>query len=270
MQIIRSMSVMTAMLMIGMAGAVAQPAPRAPVAPPPAAAPKAAPAVPQAAPAKPYKPVAVTPAQEMTDPAFEALRKQVAAAAQKKDRAALASLVVAKDFFWEREDGDNADSKKSSLDNLAAALGLGNNDGVGWDMLTGYSEESTAAPSPSHTNALCSPADPAFDNVAFEALLKATQTDVSDWGYPLSPNVEVRATPHASAPVTAKLALAFVRVMPETAPASTAYVRVVTPDGETAYAPVDSIAPVGNDQICYVKEGNAWKIGGYIGGSDGP
>jgi hypothetical protein len=28
------------------------------------------------------------------------------------------------------------------------------------------------------------------------------------------------------------------------------------------------IAPVGNDQICYVKDAGNWKIGGYIGGGD--
>lgn len=255
----RSISVLSAVLMLGIAGAAAQNAPRGPQqAPPPVA------------PAKPYKPVAATPPQEMTDPAFEALRKALGAAAQKKDRAALAALVVAKGFFWEREAGDAADKKKSGIDNLAAALGLGNKDGAGWDMLTGYAEEPTAAPSGQHKGAVCAPADPTFDGAAFEALLKATQTDVSDWGYPLSPNIEVRATPAATAPVTAKLALAFVRVMPEEKPASTAYVRVVTPDGKTGYAPVDGIAPIGNDQICYVKAGGAWKIGGYIGGGDGP
>jgi hypothetical protein len=34
------------------------------------------------------------------------------------------------------------------------------------------------------------------------------------------------------------------------------------------YVLVDSVAPIGNDQICYVKDASGWKIGGYIGGSD--
>jgi len=29
-----------------------------------------------------------------------------------------------------------------------------------------------------------------------------------------------------------------------------------------------SIAPIGNDQICYVNDASGWKIGGYIGGGD--
>jgi hypothetical protein len=45
----------------------------------------------------PYKVVAVTPPQAINDPAFEALRKQMGEAAQRKDRAALANSLLAKD-----------------------------------------------------------------------------------------------------------------------------------------------------------------------------
>ena len=44
--------------------------------------------------------------------------------------------------------------------------------------------------------------------------------------------------------------------------------RIATPSGKPGYVTIDSIAPIGNDQICYVKEGGAWKIGGYIGGGE--
>ncbi len=251
----RLVSIVAAATLLGLAAASAQTAPQQP---------------PPLAPAKPYKPVAVTPPQDITDPAFEALRKQIGAAAQKKDRAALGALVVAKGFFWEREKGDSADKKKSGIDNLAAALGLSNNDGAGWDMLASYAEDPTASPAPTHKGAVCAPADPTFDGPAFGALLKATQTDVSEWGYPVSANIEVHATPQANGAVTGKLALAFVRVMPEANPASTAFLRIVTPDGKTGYVTTDSIVPIGNDQLCYVKEGGTWKIGGYVGGGDGP
>src|SRR6187200_1144455 len=73
-------------------------------------APQAAPA---AAPVKPYKPVALKLPTPVNDLTFDAFRKQLAEAAQKKDRAALAKLVVAQDFFWEGENGDKADKKKS-------------------------------------------------------------------------------------------------------------------------------------------------------------
>src|SRR5581483_4751535 len=88
----------------------------------------------QPAPPKPYKPVAIRLPQPVKDPSFEAFRKQIAAIAQKKDRAALARL-VSQQFFWIVEDKDNADKKKPGIDNLAKALGLDGGDPSGWDLL---------------------------------------------------------------------------------------------------------------------------------------
>jgi hypothetical protein len=204
----------------------------------------------------------------MSDAGLDALRKQLGEAVKRKDRAALARLVVAKGFFWERENGDGADKKKSGIDNLTAALGLNNKDGVGWDMLAGYSEDPTAALVPDRKGAACAPSDPTFDGKAFDSLLEATQTDVSEWGYTVSDGIVVHAKPEANAAPVEKLGLHFVRVMPEDKPASTAYLRVVAPSGKTGYVSVDAIAPTGNDQICYVKQADGWKIGGYIGGGE--
>jgi hypothetical protein len=30
--------------------------------------------------------------------------------------------------------------------------------------------------------------------------------------------------------------------------------------------PADAVRALQGDQLCYVKDGNAWKIGGYVGG----
>ena len=66
-----------------------------------------------------------------------------------------------------------------------------------------------------------------------------------------------------------KLGLAFrARGAGEPRRPSAAYVRIVTPGGKAGYVSVDSIAPLGNDQLCYVKDGGGWKIGGYIGGGE--
>jgi hypothetical protein len=221
-----------------------------------------------ATPAKPYKTVAVVPPKPSTEPGLDVLRQQFAEAAQKKDRAALARLVVGEGFFWDRENGNAADKKKSGIDNLSAALGLGGKDSVGWDLLAGYAEDVTAAAPPRHTNALCSPADPAYKAAEFDALLKATQTGPSEWGYPVEAGIDVRATPQATAPAIDKLALAFVRVTPDGNTNAPAYVRVVTPAGKSGYVSIDSILPIGNDQLCFVKDGGVWKIGGYIGGGE--
>jgi hypothetical protein len=258
MHAIRLISLLTLLLTAGAWPAAAQNQPNAQQPPP-------------IAPAKPYKPVAVAAPAPFDDPGFAAMRKQLAAAAQKKDRSALAKLVVARGFFWENDAGTAADAKKSGIDNLSTALGLAAKDGAGWDVLAGFADEPTASPSaaPERKGVICAPADPAFDGAAFEALLDATQTDASEWGVPVSANIEVHSAPQANAPVTGKLGAALVRVMPETGGQTSSYLRVVTPDGKTGFVSIDSIAPLASDQLCYAKDGAAWKITGYIGGGDG-
>lgn len=135
-------------------------------------------------------------------------------------------------------------------------------------MLAGFADEPTGSPSPERKGALCSPADPTFDGKAFNDLLTTTKTDVGDWGYPVSPDVEVRAAPQNTAPVIEKLGSAFVRIVTEGGSSVPTYLRVVTPAGKTGYVSVDSIAPIGNDQHCYVKDAGGWKIGGYVGAGD--
>jgi hypothetical protein len=226
---------------------------------------------PQLAPPKPYKPIAIKLPEPVKDPSFEAFRKELGDAAQKKDRAALAKLVVAQGFFWDRENGDGADKKKSGIDNLATALGLNNKDGAGWDMLGGYSQDPTGSPTPDHKGSICAPADPAFNEKELGDLLKSTQTDVPEWGYPLTAGIEVRDKPQ-NGQVVDKLGLNLVRVMPDSNPSAAvaASLRVVLPSGKTGYVASDAIAPLGNDQICYIKDASGWKISGYVGGGDAP
>ena len=235
--------------------ALGQNQPRGPQPPPPAKA-------------GPYKAVSVTPPQAIGDATFEAFRKQMNEAAQRKDRGALAKLVVGQGFFWLRENGDRADKNKSGVDNLAAALGLNNKDGAGWDMLASFADDPTGSPLPERKGAVCAPVDPTFDGKAFNDLMQATQTDVGDWAYPVSRDVEVRALPQPNAPVTEKLGMVLLRAMPEDGSNIPTFLRIVTPAGKIGYVLVDSVAPIGNDQICYVKDASGWKIGGYIGGGD--
>ena len=178
---------------------------------------------PPSAPIKPYKPVAIVLPKPMTDAGFEAMRKQLETAAEHKDRAALAKLVVAQGFFWERENGDSADKHKSGVDNLAATLSLDSKESAGWDMLANFAQDPTASPSPDHTGVICAPADPAFDGKALDDLIDATQTDPSDWGYPVSAGIAVRAAAQANAAVIDTLGLAFVRVLADTAATSPSF-----------------------------------------------
>jgi hypothetical protein len=223
---------------------------------------------PPAAAPKPYKPVSITPPIPVADPSFEALRKQVGEAAQKKDRAALARLVMAQGFFWQRDNRDRADKRKSGSDNLVNALSLNSKDGAGWDILYSYTDDPTASPSPLRKGAICAPAEPSYNAAAFNDLMKATQSDASEWGYTMSPSTEVHDKPHAGAAVIDKLGTLFVRVSPDNAPGSAAYQRIITPSGKAGFVTIDAVAPLGNDQLCYVKDGDAWKIGGYVGGGE--
>jgi hypothetical protein len=220
---------------------------------------------------KPYKQVTVTAARPVPDATLAAFRTRVAAVSKQKDKAALAPLVIAKDFFWDRDGSDAADARKSPIDNLSAAIGLDNKDAAGWDMLAAFSQDPTGSASPDHPGAICAPGDPSFDGNEMQALLDTTGSDIVEWGYPVRDGVEVRDAPQAGAPVSMKLGTYFVRVAPDAnaAAAVGALLRIVTPAGKFGYVSIDNIAPLGNDQICYAKDGSDWKIGGYVGaGSD--
>jgi hypothetical protein len=225
---------------------------------------------PPAAPVKPYQTVAVTPPVPMSDPGFVALRKQIGDVAAKKDRAGLAKLLVAQNFFWV-QDKDLADKKKSSIDNLAKAIDLDAKDGSGWDTLAGYANEPTAAESPQQKGVFCAPADPTIDAKALEALGKATGTDPSEWGYANKDGVEVHATAKPNSPVIEKLGVYLVRVLPDTGqgagPNDPLFLHIAAPDGKTGYADAQQISPLGSDQMCYSKDAGGWKIAGYYGGT---
>jgi hypothetical protein len=225
----------------------------------------------QPAPPKPYRPVPVTLAQPASDPSFEAFRKQLGDIAKRKDRAALARLVVANNFFWMGEKGDRANKRKSGIDNLAAAIDLDAKDGSGWETLVQAAGEATLEPIPQRKGVMCGPAAPTFDEKAAEQVAKETGTEPDDWGFPLKPGVEVRAAAQPNAPVIERLGMNLVRMMPEEPPAGakpqeSPFVRLVTPSGKVGYALDDSLSSLDIEQICYVKDASGWKIAGYAGG----
>lgn len=220
-------------------------------------------------PIKPYQPVKVAPPTNFNDASFVAFRKQLADVAERKDRAALAKLVVAQGFFW-MQDKDLADKSKPGIDNLAKAIDLDAKDGPGWTTLAGYAADPTAEALPDHPNIVCGPAEPNIDGKAFEALIKATQTEPPEWGYPSTDGLEVRAAPKPDAPVIDKLSLVLVHVLPDSAPPSDAstpvFLHIATPSGKAGFVPLDAINSLAGDQMCYAKDGGSWKITGYFGG----
>jgi hypothetical protein len=223
----------------------------------------------QPAPPGPYKSIAVTLPPRQSDASLDAFRKELGDIAKKKDAAALAAKVVTKGFFWQREDSNDADAKKSGVDNLAAAIGLDAPDGSGWQALANYAADATAAPLPEMKGVVCSPATPSFNEEEMEKLAQSTRTDPADWAYPTATGVEVRAKPEAAAAVVEKLGMVMVRILPEENQANGDWLKLVTPSGKIGYAAGSALAPFGSDQLCYQKDGGGWKIAGYIGAGTG-
>jgi hypothetical protein len=245
------------------------PAQRAPAGAWPAAPAPAAPA--QA----PYKSVAVTIPNVPRDAGFEGFRKDLADIAKRKDRAALAQRVAAKDFFWERDFSGSFDPRRPSIDNLAAALTLEADDGSGWDALAAFAAETSVGPLPGRPSIICAPAIPQFDQGARGHLVESTQTDGLEWNYPRSAGLQVRAAPQANAAVTETLGLHFVRVLGfadkdgDSDPVRNAWARVATPSGKTGFTAPNSLLSPYADRLCYGREGTGpWRIVGYVGGGD--
>jgi len=237
---------------------------------PPTQQPPAAEQAPAQAPPKPYKPVVVTSPAPMTDAGLDALRKQIGEVASKKDKKALAGLVVAKGFFWERADGKPADAKKSGVDNLSAALGLP--DDAAWDALGAYAGDPTAEPAgDDHKGAVCSPASPQFDDKAAEELAKSTGTDPAEWGFVSQAGAEIHAKADAKSPLVEKVDMILIRVYEDQNAQgdSGEFTRVVGPSGKVGFISSELVRALSGDQLCYAKDGAAWKIGGYVSGGEG-
>ena len=225
-----------------------------------------------APPLGPYKPVPITLPTPIADPSFDAFRKQLAEIAQKKDRAALAELVAA-GFFWMPADSDLADKSKSPIDNLAKAIGLDGANATGWDTLAAYAAEPSTMPDSQRDNVFCAPAEAAFDDNAADELATATQTDASDWVFPVRDDIEVRADAKRDAEVIDKLGLYLVRVLPDDSPLNAvlaAFVKVLTPSGKIGFVAAETVLPIGGEKLCYLKEETGWKIAGFLGGEPSP
>jgi hypothetical protein len=240
-------------------------------------APALAQATPPAAQPKPYDAVAIQLPQPYKDAGFQAFRKQLAGIARKKDRAALGRL-ISKDFFWIPEDKDTADKSKPPIESFAKAIGL---DGeYGWEIVGEFADEATADPNAERAGVICAPGGPKFDQKAADALETATQTQPSDWAFPIRDRIDVRGAPAApkagvkkkleQARVIDTLGLHLIWVYPDpAAKEGDDTVRIVTPSGKVGYVLNEDIRQVYSDQVCYVKEGNAWKIAGVIGNIGG-
>ena len=229
----------------------------------------AGPAVAQGPAHPPYKPVEVLLPSPQVDRTLDAFRRQLAAIAQKRDRAALARL-VAKDFFWEGDFGGQFNAKKPAIDNLALALRLADGGGgagraAGAPAPRGGGGALAATPR-------CAPANPNYDDAELAAVTDATKTDVMDWSYPRVAGLAVRARPDAGASVIETLGLHLVRVLGQErkkGEAAKAWTRIATPAGKVGYVEPGALLSPLTDRLCFGKDaGGAWRIVGYVGAGD--
>ena len=77
---------------------------------------------------------------------------------------------------------------------------------------------------------------------------------------------------HLVNPVIEKVGTILIRIMSDdqaaAAPAQeNPFVMVVTPGGKVGYIAAEALSPLDFEQICYTKDGAAWKITGYFGGA---
>jgi len=135
--------------------------------------------------------------------------------------------------------------------------------------LAAYAAETTVMADPQRKGVFCAPAEPVFDERAADELANVTQTDAADWAFPIRDGIEVRAAAKQDAAVVDKLGLYLVRVLPDDSPANAVlatFAKVITAGGKVGYVPIDTILPIGGEQLCYLKDAGTWKIAGFLGG----
>ena len=228
-------------------------------------------AAPKVAPPKPYKPVALKLPTPMNDASLRSVPQAARRSRAEEGSRRARQAVVAQGFFWEGENGDKADKKKSGADNLAAALGLADKDSDGWDILMGYA------------------ADPTDDALPRETGrdLRAGRSRLRGKGSRRGRQGDADRSRRLGLPGRGR------RRGPRHAAAEGAGVRKARPafrardarpgprrrrrtrrrcsrssrrPARSVMSPGEAVAPLGNDQLCYIKDGADWKITGFIGG----
>lgn len=228
----------------------------------------------RAAAVKPYKPVPVTLPAAPVDPKFTTFRNELAEAARSRVYAKLAALVESKNFFWDRDFGNKFDRRKPAVDNLAHALRLEHENGLGWTLLADFAADASAAPNDLRPGVVCTPAQPAFDGVDLDKLIDLTRTESVDWAYTRAPGIPVHAAPRANAHVVETLGVHFVRLLgfegPDSdTPGVTQWAKVATPSGRTGFVAPNSLLTPTAERLCYAKNATGeWRIIGYAGSGD--
>jgi hypothetical protein len=225
--------------------------------------------------AKPFDTVNVKLASQPGDPSFAAFRQNLGAVAKGRVFETLARNVVSHGFFWDRDFANDFDPKRTGAENLATAIRLEQGSGAGWQMLADFAAEPTASAIPTAPGVLCAPGRPLFEQDDFDRLVDATRSSPTEWVYPHTAGVELRAAPRPASSPVETLGTYFVRVIHfETVPANadplrTAWTRVAAPSGKIGYVAPDTLNSLAAARLCYIKDiTGRWSITGFIGGGN--
>lgn len=226
-------------------------------------------------PPRPYTPVQITRPDAWNDAGFTKFRHELAAIAEARVYARLASLVHDRDFFWDRDFGRRLDPRKPAIDNLALAIALEHDNGTGWTRLAEFAAEPSAEPLESRPGVVCAPARPRYDGVAYGKLLDVTYTDALDWAYPRADTTPVRVAPEPKAAAVGALGTAFVRLLgfsgpdSEPNPGGKLWARVAMPDGRIGFVAPNSLMSLTAERLCYVRDTlSGWQIVGFVAGGN--
>jgi hypothetical protein len=180
----------------------------------------------------------VTPPASFNDPSFIAFRKQLGDVAAHKDRAALAKLVVAQNFFW-IQDKDLADKRKpASTISPRRSISTPRTDRAG-------TCSPATPPSRRRRNCrrqkgvFCAPADPAVDPA--DSKRSARPPGPTRPIGAIRPRTASKCAPppQPNSPVVEKLGLILVRVLPDSAPPDDAneppFLHIATPSGKAGF-----------------------------------
>jgi len=221
----------------------------------------------------PFEAVAVRLPAAPADAGFAAFRQTLAGVAQRRRFDELAHYVRPQGFFWERDSGKRFAPRRSGAENLAAALGLGDGSGIGWQLLADFAAEPSASALASSPGVLCAPAKPNFNQEDFDNLIDATHFPRDNWVYPRSAGVALQLAPHSDSAVLETLGSYFVRVLrsvtarANAAPLRTSWTRVAAPSGKIGFVAPDTLRSPAAAQLCYGKDlAGRWIITGFVGG----
>ena len=231
----------------------------------------------------PYPEVKVDLPEPFSDPALEGMRKKLAAAAAKKDTAAILAL-VGPTFVWTYRGGpsEQFDMGRSALDNFKVVFGFrapdadsdgGVDDGPYWDALQEFAEDDSTYQATEAGNLVCAPsiASVSDADVDEEARKKVeTEEDPAEWYFSLGQTNVMKAPGDKGQPMAkiGAIAMPVLSAYPPNEegapPKPTTHIEVLLPSGKSGWVAKSAVRPISTSRLCYSKTpAGDWKISAY-------